>query len=401
MTKKSQSFVFANLSNTQTEKDKNDKIIREMKLKVDCLQERVENLRNMIWWIKQHLRFCYRKLALLPLRLHDLLKQLIWFYVENTLLQRVRSHSERRIAVMSNIVSKNLVKKEKEKQKQKELEAAAEEKKKEGKEGGSESAGEKKKKKVKIVEESSEAITSGRQPETPDLFPTLDVNNDFLSLPKDWLVNQISNIINQLIALDVSQESILKEEYNKLESDYYEVISFDSLLEELITSLHNNNQILGEKVPLEVALIQLMYGSEEALRYNESLVILKNKQKQLINGSIDAIKVALQSKYDEQERNNLLKYSFPNDSPDISIEEMKNITCVLIDTFDSHKGMLSCSFLWLNILISLCFLFPFFSIFLFHILLLIVILLIFFFLFLSCHCYSACGIIFVLLLCSL
>jgi hypothetical protein len=342
MTKTSQSFVFANLSNTQTEKDKNDKIIREMKLKVDCLQERVENLRNMIWWIKQHLRFCYRKLVLLPLRLHDLLKQLIWFYVENILLQRVRAHSERRIAVMSNIVARNLAKKEKEKQKQQEVEAAAvaaAAAKKEGT-GGDTTGGEKKKKKVKIAEDPTEAVTTaGSQSATPDLYPTLDVSNDFLSLPKDWLVNQIGNIINQLIALDVSQESILKEENNKLESDYYEVMSFDSLLEELITSLHNNNQILGEKVPLEVALIHLTYGSEEALHYNESLVILKNKQKQLINGSIDAIKVALQSKYDEQERNNLLKYSFPNDSPDLSIEDMKNITCVLIDTFDANKGM--------------------------------------------------------------
>ncbi len=338
LTVKSQQFILANLSNSQQEKDRNDKILREMKLKVDCLQERIENLKNIIWWIQHHLRFCYRKLALLPLRLQDLLKQLIWIYVENLLLQRIRLHAEKRVAMMSEMVQSALQAKEKRKKEIKDKEETTNKEKNKEKEDKLVKVEEKPSEETEKKEQEAEGILKNKKNVKDKEGKEAYHDKDFMTMPKEWLMNQISNIIDQLIAIDVSQESILKEELTKLDIDYYEVISFDSLLEELINSLMANNQIIAERVPLEVKLIQLVYGSEEAIRTNESLLVLKNKQKQLVNGSIDAIKVALQGKYDEQEKKNVMLYSFPGDSPDLSIDDMKNINCILLDTYDDRKS---------------------------------------------------------------
>jgi hypothetical protein len=133
--------------------------------------------------------------------------------------------------------------------------------------------------------------------------------------------------------LDSLQESILREEVNKLERDDRIVTEFDSLLEELLNSLRADNQYTAERVYLDTQVKLQVYGSAKAVELNEQLILLKAKQKQLANHTLDPLKEGLQVKFDDEDNSHLESYGFPNDHPDLPVAEFVNITAEPINRY--------------------------------------------------------------------
>lgn len=264
--KRQQEVTLANLSNTQSEKEKNDKEVKVLFLRYENVNERLENVRNVQWWIHQHLRLLYRKKSLLPIRLEDIHKQLVYVSIEFEALQRILQHANLRVTKLDD--------KEEEKK-------------------------------------------------------------DLMKAPREWIVTHVQHVEKQLIALDAQQETVLKEEIIRIEQEYYDIISFDALLEELIESLLVNNQLYSERIALDKQLVYLLYGSNEAIALNEQLLVLKSKQKQLTNNTIDNLKVVLQQKHDDHDKLNMLTYAFPKDAPDMSIADMDKIQAVMLTPYSS------------------------------------------------------------------
>ncbi len=148
-----------------------------------------------------------------------------------------------------------------------------------------------------------------------------------------WLVEHEAYIVKQCIMLDVQQESLLKEELNKISIEVQEMNTYSSLLSELIRSMHANNQLVAEKLYLEVQLYILPIGTDKSIQCNEQLILLKNKQKTLTTHSIDSLKVALRHRCDAFDATSLMYYAFPNDSPDLTVEQLSSIQVVLLDPF--------------------------------------------------------------------
>ncbi|RYH31883.1 hypothetical protein EON65_01705 [archaeon] len=148
-----------------------------------------------------------------------------------------------------------------------------------------------------------------------------------------WVKEQMALVIKQLIMLDAAQESLLKEEMTKMESNNKEMSVFSTLLSELIQSQFVNNQLFGEVIQLEVQLFLLPPGTDDSIQTNQQLILLKNKQKVLQNQSIDSLKVTLQSLLDGYDQQYVSQYAFPNDEPDMSIEELSGIKVILLDEF--------------------------------------------------------------------
>ena len=95
------------------------------------------------------------------------------------------------------------------------------------------------------------------------------------------------------------QETVLKEELNKLTREHRLTVEFDTLLLELSNALQADKQYIAERVHLERSVLVHTYGSKEAILSNKQLLELKNKQKQLNASSIDSLKTGLQQKYDQ------------------------------------------------------------------------------------------------------
>lgn len=263
----------ANLSNTTRQKEENDKQVKYLHEKYQNMQERLENLKNMVWWLLQHLRFLYRKSLLLPVRLQDITAQLHWIQEEYVLLQRLQDQTERRIETQAQLMK--------------------------------------------------------NKPKDKSLYESA----------KEWLEEHLPYIIDQQIALDGQQQSVVEDEIIRIEKDYHDILSFDALLKELIEALYVDNQWQGEKLGLERAMIYVVYGSKESVRFNEQLITLKTKQKYLQSGTIDSLKIGLQEKYDAYDQNALESFAFLNDSPEFTLDELissvkeKKIICKLLHPF--------------------------------------------------------------------
>eukprot|EP01031_Cornospumella_fuschlensis_P025232 gene25232-30474_t len=158
-----------------------------------------------------------------------------------------------------------------------------------------------------------------------------DANFDQNAL--SWVKEQMVLVSKQLIMLDAAQESLLKEEMTKMESNNKEMSVFSTLLSELIQSQLVNNQLFGEVIQLEVQLFLLPAGTDESIQTNQQLILLKNKQKVLQNQSIDSLKVTLQGLLDGYDQQYVTQYAFPNDEPEMSIEELSGIKVILLDEF--------------------------------------------------------------------
>lgn len=253
----------SNLRGTDQERTRNEITIKILRLRYENMEERLENSRNMSWWITQHLRYAYRKLSLLPIRLENIHKQIQWIAEENAIFTRSKLHCEARIHQLE--VSYH--------------------------------------------------------------------NDETMNAPKMWLTEKLEFIMQQQVALDAQQESLLRDEISRVDRDYFEILTFDNLLEELMQSLHANSQLFAERIALDKKLTDLVYGSEEGVSINEQLIQLKNKQKQLSLTTIDNLKVALQQRHDEHDLSNLTQYAFLHDKPDLQIDEMQQIEAVLLDFF--------------------------------------------------------------------
>jgi len=113
------------------------------------------------------------------------------------------------------------------------------------------------------------------------------------------LIVSINPYISQQSVLDAMQETVLKEELNKLTREHRLTVEFDTLLLELSNALQADKQYIAERVHLERSVLVHTYGSKEAILSNKQLLELKNKQKQLNASTIDSLKTGLQQKYDQ------------------------------------------------------------------------------------------------------
>lgn len=153
----------------------------------------------------------------------------------------------------------------------------------------------------------------------------------------DWVSRYLDYILIHQSTLDSLQETILKEELNRLARDERITIEFDSLISELLQAIHADNQYIAERVYLEVNLKSVLYGSTRAIELNKQLVDVKNKQKQLNSYSIDSLKAGLQKKYDDEDDRNISLYGFPNDSPELEVSQMSTIQASMIEHFVPSK----------------------------------------------------------------
>jgi hypothetical protein len=149
----------------------------------------------------------------------------------------------------------------------------------------------------------------------------------------EWVENYLKLVVKQQILLDSMQETILREEINRLSRDDRVTIEFDSLVEELLNSLTQENQYTAEKVALDVDLKKEVYGSQRGIELNEQLIVIKNKMKTLAGHTIDALKAGLQQKYDDEDELNLQSYGFPNDSPDLPVDQLQTIQAEMVEPF--------------------------------------------------------------------
>lgn len=249
---------------TENERLRNEKAAKKLQIRYESMDERLEVLRNIRWWINQHLRYVYRKVAMLPIRVKDVHDQMVWLGEEYSILQRTRVHCEKRVEKLAAV-------------------------------------------------------------------------GEEMKAPLKWIEDHLQFIVKQQVALDAQQESLLKDEITRLDRDAGEVASFDALLEELLQCLRYQVQLMSERVALDMLLVDLPYGSEEAIRYNEQLIAIKNKQKHLTTSTIDNLKVAIQQRHDDHDGANLTQYAFLNDRPDLPVDEMCNIDVVLLDKFVPSK----------------------------------------------------------------
>ena len=257
---RTQENVTLNLSATGAERDRRELLVKSLHIQLEAAQARLENARNMSWWIAQQLRYLYRKLGIISVRFEDTLKRLQWVSVEFAILGRIEFHMRERIRRLSESIK--------------------------------------------------------------EMHPVADWVNGYLKL-----------VIKQQVLLDSLQETILREELNRLTRDDRVTIEFDSLVEELLHSLLQENQYTAEKVALDIASRKEVYGSQRGIELNEQVILLKNKMKTLAGHTIDALKTGLQQKFDDEDEQNMQAFGFPNDSPDLPVEKLCTIAVEMIDAF--------------------------------------------------------------------
>ena len=152
----------------------------------------------------------------------------------------------------------------------------------------------------------------------------------------EWLVRHKAHCEAHSAAIDAQQETIILEELNRIDRDHHATIEFDSLLGELHNSVIADSHYAGEKVALDIRALEVIPGTDEALRVSEQLLLIKRRQNQLRESVLDTLKQGLQVKFDEEDQVNIASYSFPTDDPAFTIEDMSKITCELVDPFHAH-----------------------------------------------------------------
>eukprot|EP00981_Chlorochromonas_danica_P006633 scaffold1446_cov175-Ochromonas_danica.AAC.11 len=268
----------------------NNKHIKAAQMKFESMQSRLEIMENIQWWIQQVLRMLYRKEKILTVRFEDLVKRMHFVSVEFFLLNRILSFTRKRSAAAGS------------------------------------------KHKQAVDNSSSQAKAKA-------------IDNNV-----DWLVHYEEALLQQIILLDSQQESLLREESIRTEKDHQEMNIFANLLTELINSQQVNIQIFSERVSLEKQLLFLENGSDEGIRSNEQLILLKNKQKILTTHSIDSLKGKLQEMLDAFDQHNISLYAFPNDSPDLAIDQLPKIEIVLLEPYEGGRHLLVQTFVLIYLL---------------------------------------------------
>eukprot|EP01038_Epipyxis_sp_PR26KG_P007862 gene7862-10671_t len=251
------------LSQNSRQQIQHEILLRNIMTKIEALDIRIENCKNMRWWISQHLRTNYRRNKIIDVRFQDILERLEWIVHENIILSSIKYEMEEKI---------NFHKKNKD---------------------------------------------------------TIHIST--------WISTYLNHVHNLQISFDSQQDSIIQDELLKLARDAELAAENDSLIVELLTSLHADNMLVAERVYIDYKLKIEVYGSEEAIHLNQQQIALKNKQKILIESVLDPLKLGLQAKYNEEDEKNTSLYSFPNDDPDIDIHDMFKINAIIIDKFQPPK----------------------------------------------------------------
>ena len=148
-----------------------------------------------------------------------------------------------------------------------------------------------------------------------------------MGMATSWLQRYGEHPKTLQATLDAQQETILLEELNRLDRDRHQTLEFDSLLEELYLGLNADNHLAKERVALDVLQLSgdLEQGSEVALRTAEGLMSIKLKQTQLNTNVLDTLKLGLQAKLTEEDDRMMQLYSFPNDSPELTLNQYHQI----------------------------------------------------------------------------
>ncbi|KAJ1426016.1 hypothetical protein B484DRAFT_397730 [Ochromonadaceae sp. CCMP2298] len=85
------------LSATANERDHNESVAKNLHMKLEAAMLRVENARNMMWWVEQQLRMLNRKISVIDLRFSDTLARAEWAAVEFAVLVRIEFHMRQRL----------------------------------------------------------------------------------------------------------------------------------------------------------------------------------------------------------------------------------------------------------------------------------------------------------------
>ncbi len=241
--------------------------------RVETAQNRLDNCRNISWWITTYLRNSYRRLKAIEVRIKDTCHRLEWVNHESNIVGRIESHVFKRIEVM----------------------------------------------KLKLG----------------------------MGLAVDWLQRYGKKMQIHQATLDAQQESLILEETHRIERDEHITVEVDSLMEELYQGILADSHLSAERVQLQVEQLCEVHalGSDEALRCSEALLTIKRKLTQLNNNVIDAIKVGLQAKFNDEDDKNAATFIFPGDSPDLLVKDFILIECRMLDPYSHPKHVQITDFL--------------------------------------------------------
>jgi hypothetical protein len=108
----------------------------------------------------------------------------------------------------------------------------------------------------------------------------------------------------------------------------------EGLTVELVNALETDGKLSAERSYLECELNLAAKGSTKSVELNEQLLKIKQKQIYLNSEVIDSVKKAMEEKYDKDDSIMQEVASFPDDSPDFSLEQMLDaIEAELIQPF--------------------------------------------------------------------
>lgn len=236
--------------------------LRRLMVRVEGIQQRIENAANQRWWIAQLLRANYRRKAAAEVRYQDTMRRLEWIAVESAIVHRI------------------------------------------------------------VVE-------------MDEQYARLSVLRDAM-LASNWLERYRAYAMDHLALLDSQQETVLKEEYEKMAQDELSTKEFDSLMMELTAGLHAHSQYFAERVLLEQQVLvgpASHAGTEASVEVNQRRMDVKRKLNALEESVLDNVRRGLQDKFDNEEQKNTLLYGFPTDKLDLSVENFQEITAVLVERF--------------------------------------------------------------------
>lgn len=94
---------------TPYEYEKLEKELKRLLIRAEACDAKIENNKNLRWWIAQHMRSAYRRKAVLQIRIADCYSRLEWVSLEAALLGRIEMQMQFRIDKLSEINSMKII----------------------------------------------------------------------------------------------------------------------------------------------------------------------------------------------------------------------------------------------------------------------------------------------------
>jgi hypothetical protein len=94
---------------TPYEYEKLEKELKRLLIRAEACDAKIENNKNLRWWIAQHMRNSYRRKAVLEIRIADCFSRLEWVSLEASLLGRIEIQMQYRIDKLSEINSMKII----------------------------------------------------------------------------------------------------------------------------------------------------------------------------------------------------------------------------------------------------------------------------------------------------